>query len=79
MSCCDRVADVVLVCKRWSSLCLDNPPQQQTLALSLQAGTASAGELQGPFLEDFLVHLLAAKELAFQSQYLSLIHNLHRI
>lgn len=37
-----RVRDVVLVCKRWSHLCLENPPQQEALTLTLDASTRSS-------------------------------------
>ena len=35
-----RVRDTVLVCKRWSTLCLQNPPQHAELAFQLQDTTA---------------------------------------
>jgi len=31
---------VVLVCKRWATLCLSNPPQQRSLTLTLKDSSA---------------------------------------
>jgi hypothetical protein len=36
-----RVRDVLLVCKRWSTLCLQNPPQQQNLIFELNSSIHS--------------------------------------
>ena len=37
--CMHRVRDTVLVCKRWSTLCLENPPHHAKLVIQLQNTT----------------------------------------